>query len=156
MVVSFLRHAEAEDEKTSDFERKLTPKGLGQAEKVGAFCARYGLVPGLIVTSPVVRAEQTARIVARKLGDCPLAVERWLACGMSPATCLGELAGFAKFESLMLVGHEPDFSRTIAMLIGLNDSDAIQIRKSSLTVIDVRHFRSGGGRLEYVVPVRLM
>ena len=46
MTIYFLRHAEAEDLAESDFDRKLTPKGLQQAAKVGKFCAGHGLEPG--------------------------------------------------------------------------------------------------------------
>lgn len=61
MTIGFLRHAEAEDGHGSDFGRKLTPKGLEQAAKAGKFFQRNGLLPDLIVTSPVVRARQTPR-----------------------------------------------------------------------------------------------
>ncbi len=156
MLVYFLRHAEAEDAKSSDFDRALTPKGLEQAEKAGKFCARHGLVPELIVSSPVVRAEQTARIVAKKLGDCPLSVEPWPACGMSAATCLEQLRALAKLDSVMVVGHEPDFSEAIAVLLGVADPESLNVRKASLTLVDLRGFRAGAGRLQALIPVRLM
>ena len=56
MLLYFLRHAEAEDEVTSDFDRKLTPKGLEQADKAGKFCVRFGLIPDVILSSPVSTA----------------------------------------------------------------------------------------------------
>ena len=64
MTIGFLRHAEAEDVAASDFGRRLTTKGLEQAAKVGKFCMRNGFVPDLIITSPVVRARQTAERIA--------------------------------------------------------------------------------------------
>lgn len=156
MLIYFLRHAEAEPDADSDFARRLTPKGLDQAEKVGKFCARYGLIPEIILSSPVVRAKQTAEIAARRLGDPPLQIEPWIACGMSAATCLDELRAFQKFTEIFLVGHEPDFSETIATLIGLPDPDHLHIRKSSLTAVDLRSFQPGAGRIEFSIPVRLM
>jgi phosphohistidine phosphatase len=156
MIVSFLRHAEAEPDAGRDFDRKLTVKGLEQAEKVGKFLVRYGLIPDRILTSPVVRARQTARLVARQLGDPVLTEEPWLACGMAPATCLTELATHSSDSHLMLVGHEPDFSDTIAHLLGLTNADALHIRKASLTTLDLPELRAGAGRLEYLVPARLM
>lgn len=156
MLLSFLRHAEAEDVASSDFERKLTPKGLEQADKVGKFCARYGLVPGVILSSPVIRAEQTARVVARKLGDVRVEIEPWLACGMNPDTLFDGLRAYANEDEVMVVGHEPDFSEAISALIGAPSGAAITIRKASLTAVDVRALRAGGGRLQFSAPVRLM
>lgn len=156
MLIYFLRHAEAEDEVISDFDRKLTPKGLEQADKVGKFCVRYGLIPDVILSSPVVRAEQTARAVSKRLDGRELIVERWLACGMAPETCLESLAAYAKFEHVMLVGHEPDFSGAIAACIGLPDPDHLNIRKASLTAVDLPRFCAGAGALEFAISSRLM
>jgi phosphohistidine phosphatase len=155
MLLTFLRHAEAEPA-AADFGRNLTTKGLEQAEKVGRFCVRAGLVPDVILSSPVVRAEQTARIVAGRLGDAECLVEPWLACGMTPEACLGSLAGFAKFDHVMLVGHEPDFGEAIAACLGLPDPGALHIRKASLTAVEMPRLRAGAGRLEFSVAVRLM
>ncbi len=156
MLLYFLRHAEAEAEVTTDFDRKLTPKGLEQADKVGKFCARFGLIPDVILTSPVVRAEQTARAVSKRLDDRELVVERWLACGMSPEICLESLQACAKFDHVMLVGHEPDFSGAISACLGLPEPDNFNIRKASLTAIAMPRLRAGTGRLEFTIPVRLM
>lgn len=156
MVVYFLRHAEAESGTGNDAARKLTSKGLEQAEKVGRFLLTYGLLPEGIITSPVVRAEQTAKIVAKKLGAAGLIKGPWLSCGMSFETCLEELRPFAKLSSVMLVGHEPDFSQVIATFLGDLSPHALHIRKASLTAIDLRDLEPGGGRLQFLVPSRLM
>lgn len=156
MFVYFVRHAEAEDDAGSDFERRLTPKGLGQSDKIGGFCARCGLLPDLILTSPVVRAEQTARVVSKKLGGVEVAVVRWIACGMSPEVCADELGSYTRFDSLMLVGHEPDFGETVAFFLGLPDPGSLKIRKGSLTALELGTLRRGSGQLQFSVPVRLM
>jgi len=152
-MIYFLRHAEAETTAGSDRARRLTAKGLEQAEKVGEFCRSSGLLPALIVTSPVVRARQTAAIVAGTLG-VELVEKDWLACGMSPATCLHELAHLR--GDIMLVGHEPDFSAAIASLVGLHDPGAIRIRKASLTAVEISDFARGTGGLQFSIPARLM
>lgn len=155
MLLYFLRHAEAEAEAevTTDFDRRLTPKGLEQAEKVGKFCVRFGLIPDVILSSPVVRAEQTARAVSGRLDGREIVLERWIACGMAPAACLDGLGAYAKFEHVMIVGHEPDFSETISELTG---GSAVNVRKASLTAVAMPRLRAGAGRLEFSVPVRLM
>ncbi|MCK9588485.1 MAG: phosphoglycerate mutase family protein [Terrimicrobiaceae bacterium] len=155
MTIGFLRHAEAEDGKGSDFDRKLTPKGLDQAAKAGKFCLRNGLLPDLIITSPLVRARQTAGIVAEITG-CDLIEGRWLACGMEPADCLREIAVYSHKNFVLLVGHEPDFSSAIAGLLGLPDPSALKIRKASLTVLDLVEPGPGCGQLQFLIPARLM
>lgn len=156
MIVYFLRHADAEPDAARDFDRKLTPKGLEQAEKAGKFLVRYGLIPSVILASPVVRARQTAKIVAQRLGDAELVEAPWLACGMTSESCLRELASYKQQESVMLVGHEPDFSETIAALIGMPDPNGINIRKASLTAVDLYALAPGAGQLQFLVPSRLM
>jgi len=156
MILYFLRHAEAEDCVDSDFKRRLTPKGLEQTDKVGKFCVRYGLIPEVILTSPVVRAKQSAESVGKHLGNPSLSVEPWLACGMSASACLGELRAYGKMSHVMLVGHEPDFSEAISVMIGLPDPSHLHIRKASLTAVSLRSFQPGSGQIEFSIPVRLM
>lgn len=156
MVVYFLRHAEAEPDAGTDFDRKLAAKGLEQAEKMAKFIARNGLQPELIITSPVVRARQTAKIVSQKLGEIDLVVEEWLACGMTPEACLEGIRAYEHKASLMVVGHEPDFSGAIARLLGLASQEAINVRKASLTAIEIETLQPGLGRLEFFTPVRIV
>lgn len=155
MVIHFLRHAEAVDELDSDFTRKLTTKGLEQAEKVGKFCVRSGLIPDVILSSPVLRASQTAEIVGKATGRTPV-IEKWLACGMDPDMLYKNLTAHAKHETVFLVGHEPDFSCAISSLLGVSDPLAILIRKASLTAVDAPWLEAGAGRLQFSIPARLM
>ena len=155
MTIGFLRHAEAEDGQGSDYDRKLTPKGIEQAAKAGKFCERHGLVPDLIITSPVVRARQTAKIVAEATGS-DLIEERWLACGMETSDFLQEIAAYSHKNFVLLVGHEPDFSEAIGCLIGLIDPSCLKIRKATLAVIDIAAANQGCGQLQFLVPARLM
>jgi phosphohistidine phosphatase SixA len=94
--------------------------------------------------------------VAKRLGEPPLQIEPWIACGMSASACLGELRAYETFGSIFVVGHEPDFSETISVMIGLPHSESLHIRKASLTAVDLRSFQPGGGRIEFSIPVRLM
>ena len=155
MTIGFLRHAEAEDVAASDFGRRLTTKGLEQAAKVGKFCMRNGFVPDLIITSPVVRARQTAEIVAETT-ECELVEGSWLACGMEAADCFKEIAALSQKNFVILVGHEPDFSEVIGCLIGLIDPSCLKIRKASLTVVDIAATEQGCGQLQFMIPARLM
>ncbi len=155
MTIYFLRHAEAEDLADSDFDRKLTPKGLQQAAKVGKFCTVHGLEPAVILSSPVTRARQTAEIVAGALGR-EVTIESWLACGMETSTLLARLAPHASGDSILIVGHEPDFSTAIGELLGSTEPAAILVKKASLIAIDAPWLEPGAGQLQFAIPCRLM
>lgn len=152
-MIGFLRHAEAEDGHGRDFDRSLTAKGLEQAAKAGKFCHRNGLRPDIILTSPVVRARQTAEIVAEATGS-ELIEADWLACGMQPADLLKALAACSQNSFVMFVGHEPDFSTAISALLGLPDPSGLNIRKATLAVLDLRD--PARGQLQFLIPARLM
>src|SRR5271154_6356041 len=67
MQLFLLRHAEAESNAATDEVRTLTGRGTKQAEAIGKFCLEHDFVPEMILSSPLTRAEETARIVAREL-----------------------------------------------------------------------------------------
>jgi phosphohistidine phosphatase len=156
MLLYLLRHAEAEPHCADDFSRKLTGKGEKQARAVGSFLVDQGIKPDLILTSPVLRAKETAALVAQELkGEAPTEVP-WLACGMNPERALAELAGYAKLESLLIVGHEPDFSALVAHLLDLGSSSSVNIPKASLTCIELSRPVAGSGILRFLIPVKLL
>lgn len=155
MQLLLLRHANADTVAVVDDERPLSSKGREQAHKVASFCKRNDLAPALILTSPLRRADETARIVSRELG-VELVTEDWLASGMEPAAALEGLKQYQSHETVMIVGHEPDFSTLAAWLTGLPDSSNIHIRKASLTALDLQSLQEGTARLEFSIPCRLM
>lgn len=156
MLLYLLRHAEASDRAASDAERALTEKGEAQARRVGEFCERNGLAPALILASPLRRAEQTARLAAEEIKGGKVEVAAFLASGMAPEDGTSALADHAKLPSVMIVGHEPDFSLLVAFLIGLKSSEHLHIRKASLTALEVGTFARGGSVLEWSLPAGLM
>jgi phosphohistidine phosphatase len=155
MIIYFLRHADAEDFSGNDFERKLTPKGHDQAARVGNFCDKYSITPEVFLTSPVVRARQTAEIVGKKTGLTPVIAD-WLACGMTPETLIAQLEPLTTKSSVLLVGHEPDLSTAVSYLLGLNEPINFPIRKASLTAIDAPWLDQGSGSLEFSIPPKFL
>jgi phosphohistidine phosphatase len=156
MNLYLLRHAEAESPRADDFTRRLTEKGEKQASRVGKFMAGKKLLPDLILTSPVLRAKQTAGIAAKELGSDSPTEMPWLACGMNPERALSELAGYAKLQSVMIVGHEPDFSCLVAHLLDLGPSAAVNVSKASLTGIELTRLIPGSGVLKFLIPEKLL
>ena len=112
--------------------------------------ARLGLRPDLIVTSPLVRAFQTAEIAAQELGLLDrVVVDERLASGFGLpdlSSILGENGGLS---SIMLVGHEPDFSMAIGALIGGGD---VVCKKGGLARVDADKISPGSGVLAWLLP----
>ena len=156
MLLHLLRHAEAEPHRPDDFSRCLTEKGFKQARRVGCFMKEQCLRPEIILTSPVVRARETAEIVAKLLGKPPLTEVPWAACGMNPEAALAELSAYAKLDSVMIVGHEPDLSSLSASLIGLERSESIQVAKASLLGVNLPRLQFSSGILQYLLPVKFL
>lgn len=155
MQLLLLRHADANTVASSDNLRPLSSKGREQAKRVARFCKTSGLIPDLILTSPLLRTEETARIVAREL-DCETLTSRFLTSGMTPFVAYEELRAYTRFESLMLVGHEPDFSTFAGSIIGAEHAGALHFRKATLAGLDVEALSPGGARLEFLIPVKLL
>jgi phosphohistidine phosphatase len=156
MRLYLLRHAEAVEQAESDAARELTEKGVVQARKAGKFCRKNKFIPAIIITSPLKRAEQTARIVAKEIQNAEFIVDPSLSAGMQPETALDELKAYARFPSLMLVGHEPDFSLLAAYLLGIPLRESLRLRKASLTAIELSAMRPGAGVLLFTLPPKLM
>lgn len=155
MLLFFLRHADADTPAARDDERRLSEKGIAQAKRVGRFCRARDIIPERVLTSPIVRARETADLFAAELGGASVDVASFLSCGMTPEMGLKELKAFVTTGSLMIVGHEPDFGLLVAHLLG-TDHERIHVRKASLTLLDVASLRAGGARLEFSIPCRFM
>ena len=95
MQLFLLRHAEAEPDAANDEARTLTAKGSKQAESIGKFCREHCFVPEMILSSPLTRAKETARLVAREL-DLPklVRIEEFLRAGMNAERAFSGLREF--------------------------------------------------------------
>lgn len=139
-TIIFLRHGQAEDDDGSgDAARPLTPKGVRQAGLAGRALERLGLVPDLCLTSPRIRAAETARLACLELGLNPV-VEPSLGQGGFRADRLA-----AAGETVLLVGHEPTFSAEVGRLTG----GSVRMRKGGLAVVR-------GSRLELLAGPDLL
>jgi phosphohistidine phosphatase len=118
-----MRHGPAEDAAPSgaDGDRALTPSGRERVRNVAKALVAAGEGPLRILTSPLVRAVQTAEIVAvvAKLGDRGGSVEvrREVSPGGDATRLVSRLAAEGA-KRLMVVGHEPDLSALVANLLG--------------------------------------
>jgi phosphohistidine phosphatase len=149
-----VRHADAEPMKTTDAERCLTPKGERQAAKIGRLCAEQGFDVGPIFSSPLIRAVQTAEILAKPL-RAEVKTSRELASGMTPGRLRAFLRENHSFGSLMIVGHEPDLSRAVADLLGCAP-DRLRVKKATLLRLSFEEAKLELATLDFLVPVGLL
>lgn len=154
MKLYLLRHADAATVAAIDDERTLSAKGIKQSKRAAKFCLSHGLKPDCILSSPLIRAQQTAKPVASIL-KTQIETVPWLVYDTEPENVIAQLAARDKVESIMLVGHEPDFSRLVIALTG-SENEAIRVRKGSLILLEVAEFRTGGARLEWSLPPKFM
>jgi phosphohistidine phosphatase len=125
-VIYFLRHGDAEHETSDDAARELTPKGERQSEAAGRALAALGANVDVCLSSPKVRAEQTAKIACEHLG-APVEIAEELRGGPFDARQLGAGRG-----DVLLVGHEPDFSTAVADLT----ASRVKLRKGGVACVE--------------------
>jgi phosphohistidine phosphatase len=126
LVIWLLRHGDAEDEAPDDASRKLTRKGERQAEAAGKAMRALEAEVDVCLTSPKVRAGDTARIACEALGVEIEETDALRGGDFDPE----ELA--AGRGDVLLVGHEPDFSRAIQAATGAR----VELKKGGLAVIE--------------------
>src|SRR3954447_9665299 len=154
----FLRHAHAGDpEKWTrpDAERPLSDKGRHQAARLGRLLAGVDDRPDVFITSPKVRAIQTAQGVVDAMGGKVKIVEdARLASPLDLATVDAIVRDAGDPERPCLVGHDPDFSELLGELLGMG---ILPMRKGCYARIDVGHpFAMGRGSLRYLLPPDLI
>ena len=152
MLLHLIRHAHAGDPESwdgPDAARPLSEKGRSQAERLGRYLADIGFRTEAILTSPKLRALQTAEIVAAHLG-VDVVEDHRLAGALDLDTVAAILKDADDTERPVLVGHDPDFSELVSVL-----SDAVNapMRKGALARIEIDGpLEPGGGTLRWMIP----
>jgi phosphohistidine phosphatase len=148
----------------SDEKRALTSQGRDRMREIVRGLHRLGVALDLIMSSPLVRAVETASIVAEGLGMDEKLIE--LTSNLSPGSSADELLAEIKqrkrTESLALVGHEPDLGLLVARIISSNGDCrmSIPLKKGGVCCIQVRQtvptFRGSLTWLLTPKPLRLL
>ena len=153
----FLRHGKAwsrADWLEEDERRPLTDAGEALVHAEGRAMKAMGLAPDVIVTSPLVRARRTAEIVAEELGASARLVEdSRLAHGFDAGRLARIVEEHGVAASLLVVGHEPDFSATVAELTG---GGRVDFKKGGLARVDVRGPELDDGILAWLLTPALI
>ena len=126
-MIWLLRHGEAADG-SPDAERPLTDKGERQSRAAGAALKALGVELALCLTSPKVRAYETARLACEPLGADPVHEPKLAGGPFDPE----QLAAGMEEGDVLLVGHDPDFSMAVHSATGAQ----VRIKKGGLAGLD--------------------
>jgi phosphohistidine phosphatase len=133
-----VRHAEAivRSGATPDASRYLTTKGRLAFRKIARRVRKTGIAPSVIFTSPLLRAVQTAEILAERLNhEGPVVVARELSPGFEHRGLRSLLHGTGDLREAAFVGHEPDLGNLAATLLAL--PGRFTLRKGAVLALEV-------------------
>jgi len=134
-----------------DDQRALTARGERQARAAGGALAALEVRLDAVLTSPRVRAVETARLASEMWEDGPRPeVHEPLSAGFEGRQALDLLAAWGADAHVLIVGHEPDFSRLIGELTGAS----VKLKKAGVAMIDVT-YPSGGDLVVLARPREL-
>jgi phosphohistidine phosphatase len=157
MRLLFIRHAIAVDAETSDMhdeDRPLTSEGEQLFRQTARMLARVTQKPRAILTSPLLRARQTADISAQAWGGMRPTVVPALAEGDWPGIRRA-LGTYKRDDTVALVGHESWMSTLTARLLGSELHRAFDYRKGGVALIEVDDPEDCRGTLLWFIPPRV-
>ena len=154
-----IRHGVAEERSEAwpdDAKRPLTEQGMSRVRKAARGLARLGVSIDVVLTSPLVRARQTAELVAEGFDSRPqLVTSEALAPGGSYQAVLADLEKHARRGRIALVGHEPGIGELAARLIGTRHP--VEFKKGAICRIDVETLPPAGpGNLRWFLTPKIL
>ena len=158
MELYVFRHGIAEDAAPGrpDADRALTDEGRKKIAAVVKAARRAGFAPSLIISSPYLRATQTAKVAEEELGYKGEVVRtEALVPHSSPEAVWSELRDYRAESAILLTGHEPLLSLLVAYLLdapGLR----VEMKKAAMVRIDVESFGAAPhGTLRWMITPKL-
>jgi phosphohistidine phosphatase len=154
-----IRHgvaAERSEEYPDDSKRPLTTDGIARLRREAKALGELDISFDLILSSPLVRARQTADIFAETLKGAPsVTTTDALTPAGNPAAVVQELSKHMRKERIALVGHEPNMGELAAYLIG--SKVPLPFKKGAIARIDFSIFPpKGKGQLVWFVTPRML
>lgn len=153
-MLYLVRHGSAEDVGAgSDAERHLTPEGVRRTREVARALRTIMGEVDRIVSSPLVRARQTADIIAQQLGfEGGIEKSASLAPSAEASACLGALRCSAD-ENIVLMGHMPHLAELASWLLVGEYGAQVKLKKASVCCFSCAEndWQAGGGCLEWLL-----
>lgn len=157
--IYLIRHAVAEergDQWPDDSKRPLTGEGIAKMRKAARGLVRLDVAFDVVLTSPLVRARQTADIVAAAFDDRPpMVVVESLSPDASFPAVLADLEKQSRRTRIALVGHEPSIGEIAARIGGLRHP--LEFKKGAVCRIDVKSLPpAGAGKLRWLMTAKML
>jgi len=162
MKLYLLRHGIAVDQIggaiQNDSQRPLTKEGIVELERVGLSLKRLGVKAELVVSSPLVRARQTAEIIHAALGSPRnTLISESLSPGGTASDLYKVLRQFVQLNEIFLVGHEPGMSRLAGTLLWCGPDFDITFKKAGICRIDINDVPpTSAGTLKWFLTPKIM
>ncbi len=135
MLVYCLRHGDAVPSASfSDSERPLSGLGKEQAGIVGDFLGAANISFDAVISSPLVRAVETATVVGKKIGLNKILQSEYLVPGSRKEQLL-DLLNVDAPKSVLLVGHEPHLGQTVSFLLTGHENLPLEFKKCTLACL---------------------
>jgi phosphohistidine phosphatase len=158
MNILLIRHGKAEDRSIlslsakKDAARALTETGRRDMRKAAKGLRKFSPDIDLLASSPLIRARETAEVVARVFGVKDIVEQSLLAPGESGAALCEWLREQPPAATVALVGHEPDLSRLAGLLIAGRAESLIGLKKGACALIEFDDRPvAGRGRLAWLL-----
>jgi len=162
MKLYLLRHGDAvesSEARCKDAERPLTSKGIERTKLLAHALRQMEISFDTILSSPLVRARETAEIIARSLQlEERLAFSENLTLSGDLQKLVGQIQSLRPIpENVLLVGHEPHLSGLISLLCVGSPSLFVALKKGALCRLDIAVLTCGKcATLEWLLPPRLL
>ena len=159
LEIYLVRHAVAAErgpKYPDDRSRPLTPEGVKRFRESVKGLSKFGVEIDIVLTSPLVRARDTATLLASALKPKP-SIEQVeaLAPGGRHVAIVEAIKAAKRQRRIALVGHEPDLGEFAARLLG--SRGGVEFKKGAICLIDVDSATPGGpGTLRWFLPPRAL
>jgi phosphohistidine phosphatase len=159
MEIYLVRHGDAIDRGTpgveTDEERWLTEDGREEVGWTAGILMRLGVEPELILSSPLVRARQTAEIIGELVGPSAVPkISENLVYGGSFSGLMADIASYGPPASVVLTGHMPSMGELVGWLCWNDRGCVVRMRTAGIARVDVPADRlaPGWGDLRWLLP----
>ncbi len=143
MDIYFLRHASAGEslsDPKQDEKRPLDEVGVRQSQQIGRVLAKLEVQPDVIISSPLVRAKQTAALVATELGfKKTLLLDHSLRPDADFEQFRQLLRKYSRKKTVIVTGHNPTLSEFLSLVISSETTEStIELKKGAIAKVQVK------------------